>query len=367
MTSEQGPPQGQELCNVLKRRVELLEDELEEAKSGKKRSQTSKRSMGRGITRIVSLFVDPKALVKAYFAFQNTEDGDVESEEFEDEDNFTPQELADREKRRQEKRTTARNLTSFGILCDLIPGFIELLHAGARGARSDDINRLKETVAHWLNFRPVGQCSVPLLKHDDRTGRGFNNNLTGRLLTPIEFDWENQSVRAAIRSKSVVTSNSYFLRAFYLNENGDPNNVEENFLQSTLLLQTWRQIFLSNGSLESIEGLHNSDESDDNATVTAPPAKKARKSTRKTVAQLLDVKEVTPRSIAYACVMIRYLAHHTAFIRPSYRIIQPSCPSYANLLELPASNSGLLGEFWFTIATNNNINKKMFNMFTDEI
>ncbi|KAE9407994.1 GroES-like protein [Gymnopus androsaceus JB14] len=37
------------------------------------------------------------------------------------------------------------------------------------------------------------------------------------------------------------------------------------------------------------------------------------------------------------------------------------------LLELPASNSGLLGEFWFTIATNNNINKKMFNMFTDEI
>lgn len=34
-------------------------------------------------------------------------------------------------------------------------------------------------------------------------------------------------------------------------------------------------------------------------------------------------------------------------------------------LELPAPNSGLLGDFWSTIATDNN--KKMFNMFTDEI
>ncbi|KAJ3745863.1 rab-GTPase-TBC domain-containing protein [Lentinula detonsa] len=34
-------------------------------------------------------------------------------------------------------------------------------------------------------------------------------------------------------------------------------------------------------------------------------------------------------------------------------------------LELPTSSSGLLGEFWSTIATDNN--KKMFNMFTDEI
>jgi len=34
-------------------------------------------------------------------------------------------------------------------------------------------------------------------------------------------------------------------------------------------------------------------------------------------------------------------------------------------LELPAPNSGLLGDFWSTIATDNN--KKMFNLFTDEI
>lgn len=34
-------------------------------------------------------------------------------------------------------------------------------------------------------------------------------------------------------------------------------------------------------------------------------------------------------------------------------------------LELPASNSGLLGDIWSTIATDSN--KKMFNMFTDEL
>lgn len=34
-------------------------------------------------------------------------------------------------------------------------------------------------------------------------------------------------------------------------------------------------------------------------------------------------------------------------------------------LELSASNSGLLGDIWSTIATDSN--KKIFNMFTDEI
>lgn len=34
-------------------------------------------------------------------------------------------------------------------------------------------------------------------------------------------------------------------------------------------------------------------------------------------------------------------------------------------MELPASNSGLLGDIWSTIATDSN--KKIFNKFTDEI
>lgn len=63
---------------------------------------------------------------------------------------------------------------------------------------------------------------------------------------------------------------------------------------------------MSNGSLDSINGTHDNGESDDNAAVAPPAAKKARKSTRKTVAQLLDLKEATPRSIAYACVMVSY-------------------------------------------------------------
>ena len=62
---------------------------------------------------------------------------------------------------------------------------------------------------------------------------------------------------------------------------------------------------MSNGSLDSVNGAHDG-ESDDNAAVAPPAAKKARKSTRKTVAQLLDLKEATPRSIAYACVMVSY-------------------------------------------------------------
>ncbi|KAJ3743293.1 hypothetical protein EV360DRAFT_57705, partial [Lentinula raphanica] len=164
------------------------------------------------------------------------------------------------------------------------------LQSGALAARSDDIVSVKFTVAQCLNFRGPGLCPVPLLQPDDRTGRGFTNDLTGKLLTLIQIDWEESS--EAICMKNLDTSNSYFIRAFYEGEEGDPNDVEHGFLRSALLLQVCHSAALE---------LNTSTSSN-----TTTPFKKARKSTRKNVAQRLDMKEVSPRSIAYACIMLRF-------------------------------------------------------------
>ncbi|KAJ3753851.1 hypothetical protein EV360DRAFT_87390 [Lentinula raphanica] len=296
---------GESEVKSLKRRLEFSELKLEELKGGKKKT-TSVQSLGRGICRLASLFIDVRTLVRAHFDHGNQPNAEaVET-------------LTEEQKKEclQKEKEAARDLKSYEIICQLVPTFsnrvdteelddlfeyCDKLQSGARAARSDDINSLKEAVAHFLNYRPMGHSAVPLLKHDDRVGRGYTNDLTGRLLTPIQFDWDNPLICQNIRSKTLVVSNSYFLRAFYYGEKGDPDDVEHNFLKSTLLLQTWRHIFVANGSVDSSIA-----DSDDHVVAPLPVCKRARKSTRKNVAQLLDMKEVSPRSIAYACVMLRF-------------------------------------------------------------
>ncbi|KAJ3709516.1 hypothetical protein C8R42DRAFT_730038 [Lentinula raphanica] len=304
ITSHQPSSQLEENAN-LKRTVDLLKLELEEVKGGKKRVSSSPQALGRGISRLGSLFVNVKTLVRGYLTYM----AETEQPTF-DVSGLTEQE---KEEHRQRKHEANRNLESFKIICELVPtlmgrvrniGEVELeelfaycdkLQTGAVAARSDDIHSMKFALAQWLNFRGPGQCAVPLLQPDDRAGRGFTNDLTGKLLTPIHISWDESS--EAIRTKALDTSNSFFIRAFYEGEEGDSKDVEHGFLRSSLLLQTWRQIFLSDSTVE-IAGASS------NSTVT--PYKKARKSTRKNVAQLLDMKEVTPCSVAYACVMLRF-------------------------------------------------------------
>lgn len=66
------------------------------------------------------------------------------------------------------------------------------LKTGATDARSDDTSKLKVAVAEWLNARRTsptdpGACLDPR----DRNDRGISNDYTGRLLCPIDYDWED--------------------------------------------------------------------------------------------------------------------------------------------------------------------------------
>lgn len=63
------------------------------------------------------------------------------------------------------------------------------LQKGANDARSDDVRRIKEEVGDWLNadFTPT----VPFLRKS-RAGRGLQNDICGRLLCPIDHNWDDE-------------------------------------------------------------------------------------------------------------------------------------------------------------------------------
>lgn len=62
------------------------------------------------------------------------------------------------------------------------------LQKGANDARSDDIRRIKEELAIWINrdYSPT-----PALELRSRHDRGLQNDTTGALLCPIEYDWSD--------------------------------------------------------------------------------------------------------------------------------------------------------------------------------
>jgi hypothetical protein len=61
------------------------------------------------------------------------------------------------------------------------------LKKGADSACADDANTLKHSVTTWLNQQQQPPHSLLLV--DDKQGRGFNHDLTGSLLYPVDFNW----------------------------------------------------------------------------------------------------------------------------------------------------------------------------------
>jgi hypothetical protein len=64
------------------------------------------------------------------------------------------------------------------------------LQSGASDARSDDTSRLKVSVAEWLNSRTSTEMQARL-SAKNKSERGICNDVTGRLLCPIDFDWDD--------------------------------------------------------------------------------------------------------------------------------------------------------------------------------
>lgn len=62
------------------------------------------------------------------------------------------------------------------------------MQAGAADARSDDTSRLKIAVAEWINSH---DDPVERLSSHSKEERGIGHDITGRLLCPIDYDWDD--------------------------------------------------------------------------------------------------------------------------------------------------------------------------------
>ena len=63
------------------------------------------------------------------------------------------------------------------------------LQRAADSARSDDLNRIRACIADWLNAARVRP--EILLDPNCRQNRGIQHDVTGQLLCPAEYDWNN--------------------------------------------------------------------------------------------------------------------------------------------------------------------------------
>ncbi|KAF5323644.1 hypothetical protein D9758_017074 [Tetrapyrgos nigripes] len=331
--SRSSPTPEQEKEHSLKRTLEALQQENAELKSGGKKKPLTNKTFGRPIKKVVDLFEPITAIVdeRDRRAIESDEETDEELEI--DEDELNDEEKEARIKKAILERDQDRLYGGFVLLCKHVHGFRKIidewtdpcalrgyyneLERGAKNARGEDIHEAKEKVADWLNMR--SSPPSPLLDRTTRLGHGFTNHTTGLLLCPIEFNWNNSKIRDEIRSsvKSVVNDENlrlpFSIRCLYLDERAEVDKAEKGYLQGPLLINMYKLIFTSlttdtHSSNKRIV-VDSSDEEVDSTAAPEPAAKRlkvGRRSTKKTVAQLLDMKNVTPRTIAYSAVMLRF-------------------------------------------------------------
>ncbi|KAG8212833.1 hypothetical protein J3R82DRAFT_11133 [Butyriboletus roseoflavus] len=84
-------------------------------------------------------------------------------------------------------------------------------------------------------------CPEPVIQSRDKASHGFNHDVTGRLLCPVDYNWEDASVRAAIRNYHPDFLVMAFSWPRYLYENGvyDPKNPSKGLFKGGLLLKVW--------------------------------------------------------------------------------------------------------------------------------
>ncbi|KIJ99897.1 hypothetical protein K443DRAFT_8020 [Laccaria amethystina LaAM-08-1] len=161
------------------------------------------------------------------------------------------------------KRNCKRSHKALQELCHLIPNFQKKideaepeelseyyaqLQTGANNACSDDLNRIWDYLADWLNQSQL-RPSPPLTK-DKHNNCGICHDVTGYLLCPAKFDWDDPEVRAKLRAGDEQYNwlSSNHARAFYANYKADPEDLEHGFLKSSLLVKVYKSIFTSPSS-----------------------------------------------------------------------------------------------------------------------
>ncbi|KAH6913749.1 hypothetical protein BKA70DRAFT_1095841 [Coprinopsis sp. MPI-PUGE-AT-0042] len=172
-------------------------------------------------------------------------------------------------------------------LLNIVPGLEELLktagtdielicteiQAGVNSARSDDTKGLKPVIIDWIT---EGKLVNPPLRRNAKAGRGFEHDITGRLLCPVGVDWDDTAQRERLRNHEMVVSGTQWPHCMYENETCDPSDPWKGLLRNQLLIKAFKHIFLSPSSVDG-----------------------DRTATRAGNARLHNMNSVTKASIAY--------------------------------------------------------------------
>ncbi|KAF8973639.1 hypothetical protein BDZ97DRAFT_1776048 [Flammula alnicola] len=302
----------------MKRQIAALQDELTATKAAKSQRKTTTVTVGRGIPKLVSMFDSVEQLIAESDRRLTAEDDEIDGVDT----------------RSQHARD--RTYKSYELMITLIPKldkilidddqdkiacFINQLQKGASEARGDDIRRIKEELAVWLNEM---YAPTPPFSPKDRAGRGLRNDYTGMLLCPTHMNWDDLkyvvtltiiyssiifdfSIRANIRNgdEGYTITTDIFLNCLYPQLSaavpGIERDFDQGFLRSLLLVKAYCAIFTSPTSADNFEA----EETADGPVRKKQKATRKMKATKNNVATLLRMEgKVTPRSIAYVATLL---------------------------------------------------------------
>ncbi|KAH7917379.1 hypothetical protein BV22DRAFT_978092, partial [Leucogyrophana mollusca] len=230
-----------------KRRIQALEAEVEALREGsKKRRADASTTVNRGrlLRRVVSLFDHVPDLIRENDRREALAD-DMLGDDQEEEDAFVPERLYRGYLRLVQYLPWMKEKLATADPLDLQVIYKEL-RKGADGARGDDTASLKGVVVTWLTemFHPV----EPALTAHNKTDRGLQHDVTGRLLCPIDYDWDSDEIKTQVRERHpdyLVTADSFPRFLYDTTKAYDPFNVENGLFKSTLLLRTFMFLFTS--------------------------------------------------------------------------------------------------------------------------
>ncbi|KIO25050.1 hypothetical protein M407DRAFT_8604 [Tulasnella calospora MUT 4182] len=158
--------------------------------------------------------------------------------------------------------------------------------------RSDDTNGLKKAVADWVSN------SEGRVHRNSKTGRGFNNVVTARLLAPPRYDVNDPMTLRKLRDELIRPSVTEYPPFLYKDFTIDPENLIDGLFESDILLkacrfthkssllQAARHILIGPSSADSLET--------------------SNRSTRLGNAALNNMRGVTLPFMAYVCTQVRF-------------------------------------------------------------
>ncbi|KAJ7123861.1 hypothetical protein C8R43DRAFT_958999 [Mycena crocata] len=262
------------------------------------------KNMGRALRKVASMFDPLEALIAE-------RDRRLEQDEKRDLECDTSPIIYTAEQKRL--------FRGYEVLVEVIPGIkaaivscdvhelshmLSQLRLGASGAMGDDNNSTRAAIIDWIEK----SLTAPL-SPSSRVNRGIEGDVTGPLLFPVDYDYNDLVVRAKVINGDDdfrITADQW-PRGVYQNGVYDPANPEKGLFKASSLLQTYMHIFTSPKSAKAYE--EDGDEENRPPGTEEPPRKRKKRAlaaTKQSVAARIGMRRTTPRSIAYAACEHRF-------------------------------------------------------------